>query len=217
LNPDQIGMAASLIFTLMIFSYLLGDNFLYRLAVYVFVGLAAGFVTMVTVESAILPWLQSTVLNPNAGVPERAFGIIPFLLGALLLLKISPRFGRLGNLALAFIIGVGTAVAIVGAVSGTLLPLADDTTRLVSTDTANGVVMLLGVVSTLVYFQYVARRVPGQLATTGRRGIFIQAVSAIGKSFIVVTLGALYGSAILTGLTIFSERIAFIIMRLNGG
>jgi hypothetical protein len=217
LSPDQIGLWASLILTLMVFSYLLGDNFLYRLAVYLFVGLAAGFVTIVTVQSAILPWLQSTILNTNAGLPERAFGAIPLLLGGLLLIKVSPRFGRLGNLALAFIIGVGTAVAIVGAVSGTLLPLADDTTAMISTDVANGAVMLLGVVSTLVYFQYVARRVPGQLATTGRRGLFIQAVSAIGKGFIVVTLGALYGSAILTGLTIFSERIAFIITRISGG
>ena len=39
----------------------------------------------------------------------------------------------------------------------------------------------------------------------------IRAVGAVGQGFIVVTLGALYGGAILSGLVVFSERIAFIL------
>ena len=46
---DDIGLIIGFVFTLMIFSYLLGDNFLYRLAVYVFVGFTAGFIAIVTV------------------------------------------------------------------------------------------------------------------------------------------------------------------------
>jgi hypothetical protein len=214
---EQIGIWVGFVATLMIFSYVLGDNFLYRIALYVFVGLAAGFVTIVTIQSAILPWINSTLLAENADIGVRIVGLVPILLAVLLLIKTSPRFGRLGNLALAFIVGVGTAVAVVGAVSGTLLPLANASTTLVVDDVANGVIVLFGVVSTLVYFTYVARRVPGQVATTGRRGAFVGAVGAIGKGFIVATLGALYGGAILTSLTIFSERVAFIIARLGGG
>jgi hypothetical protein len=214
---EQIGIWVGFAATLMIFSYLLGDNLLYRIALYVFVGLVAGFVTVVTFQSAILPWINSTILAENAGIGERIVGLVPILLAVLLLIKTSPRFGRLGNLALAFIVGVGTAVAVVGAVSGTLLPLTNASTTLVVNDVANGVIVLLGVVSTLVYFTYVARRVPGQVATTGQRGPFVGAVSTIGKGFIVATLGALYGGAILTGLTIFSERVAFIVARLGGG
>jgi hypothetical protein len=172
---------------------------------------------MVTIQSAILPWLRSTVLLPNASLPERAFGLLPFLLGVMLLVKTSPRFGRLGNLALAFIVGVGTAVAIVGAVSGTLLPLANASVDPLTTNLLDGVIILIGVITTLVYFMYVARRVPGQLATTGRRGLVVQVLSVVGKGFIAITFGALYGGAILTGLTIFSERIAFIITRISGG
>jgi hypothetical protein len=201
----------------MIFSYVLGDNFLYRIAVFIFVGVAAGFIAIVTIQTAILPWLRSTVLQPNGGLAERVLGIIPLVLGALLLLKLSPRFGRLGNLALGYIVGVGTAVALVGAVSGTLLPLTTATVEPVAMDALDGIVIVLGVVTTLVYFMYMARRVPGQLATTGRRGLLVQGISAVGKGFIVVTLGVLYGGAILTGLTIFSERVAFIIARITGG
>ncbi len=217
MSPEQIAVWVGFAATLMIFSYVLGDNFLYRLALYVFVGLAAGFVTIITIQSAILPWLNSTILAPDADLLVRIVGLVPIVLALLLLIKTSPRFGRLGNLALAFIVGIGTAVAVVGAVSGTLLPLTNASTTLIVSDVANGVIVLLGVVSTLVYFTYVARRVPGQVSPTGRRGPFVGAVSMIGKGFIVATLGALYGGAILTGLTIFSERIAFIIARLSGG
>ena len=44
----------------------------------------------------------------------RAVGAVPFLLGALLLFKVSPRLAPIGNLGLAFLIGTGVAVAIVG-------------------------------------------------------------------------------------------------------
>ena len=209
---DQIGLWIGFILTLMVFSYLLGDNFLYRLAVYVFVGLAAGFVTMVTVESVLLPWLHATVQSGVVG--NQVLGAVPFILGLLLLFKGQQRFHRLGNLALAFVVGIGTAVALVGAISGTLLPLANATATSVGGDALNGFILVLGVVCTLIYFQYLARRVPGGET---RRGLVVRAFGAVGQGFIVVTLGALYGGAILSGLVIFSERIAFILARIGGG
>jgi hypothetical protein len=212
LSADQIGLWAGFILTLMVFSYLLGDNFLYRLAVYIFVGLAAGYITMVTVESVILPWVRATLYS--ADVSTQIVGGLPLFLGFLLLFKSTPRFSRVGNIALAFIIGVGTAVALVGAISGTLLPLVGSTANGIRIDIINGFIIVLGVVCTLLYFQYLARRTP-----TGetRRGLIARTFGTVGEGFIVITLGALYGGAILTGLTIVSERIAFILTRIGGG
>lgn len=214
MSAEQIGLWAGFIFTLMIFSYVLGDNILYRLAVYVFVGLAAGYIVVVTVESVLLPWLRGSLLAPELGLGERALGLVPFILGLLLLLKSSPYLGRLGNIAIAFVIGVGTAVALVGAISGTLYPLAVSTGSSVRVDVLNGFLIFLGVASTLIYFQYLARRRPGGEI---RRGLVVRAISALGQGFIVVTLGALYAGAILTSLTIFSERVGFILARITGG
>ena len=208
---DQIGLWIGFLLTLMVFSYLLGDNFLYRLATYVFVGLAAGFVTMVTVESVLIPWLRLTVQSGEMG--NALLGAIPLVLGLLLLLKGTRRFNKLGNLGLAFVVAIGTAIALVGAVSGTLLPLANATAASVGADALNGFILVIGVISTLVYFQYLARRTP---AGETRRGLVVRAVGALGQGFIVVTLGALYGGAILSGLVIFSERIAFILSRISG-
>lgn len=214
MNPEQIGLWAGLVLSLMVFSFVLGDNFLYRLAVYVFVGLAAGYVAVVTVESVILPWVYATVLQTDAPLITRVAGAIPILFGVLLLLKASPRLGYLGNLALAFIIGVGTAVAIVGAISGTLIPLASATSGGLRIDPLNGFLTVLGVVCTLLYFQYLARRAPGGGV---RVGLVVRVFGSVGHGFIVVTLAALYGAAILTSLTIFGERIAFFLSRLGGG
>lgn len=224
MNAEQIGLWAGFVLTLMVFSYIIADNFLYRLAVYVFVGLAAGYVTVVTVEGVLLPWFRATLLSGSTG--QILIGAIPLLLGLLLLFKLSPRYARLGNLAMAFIVGVGAAVALAGAIVGTLLPLASATSNSVRDDVLNGFLIFLGVSSTLLYFQYLARRAPtNTIATTtiattaviGRRSLPLRFIGAVGQGFIVVTLGALYATAILTSLTIFSERIAFLLMRLNGG
>lgn len=211
---DQIGLWAGFILTLMVFSYILGDNVLYRIAVYIFAGLAAGYIAVVTWDSVIWPWINGTVLNPAADLPGIITGLIPLLLGLLLLLKAAPRLGRVGHLALAFIVGIGTAVALVGAIGGTLLPLASSTSSAVSVNPVNGTLLLLGVVCTLVYFQYMARRLPD--GRTGRR-LHIRALAFVGQGVIVVTLGALYAAAILTSLTIFSERVGFLLGRVAGG
>lgn len=211
---EQIGLWAGFVLTLMVFSYILGDNFLYRLAVYVFVGLAAGYIVVVTWESVIWPWVNGTVLRQGAALPEIIIGLVPLLLGLLLLLKTAPRLGRLGHLALAFIIGVGTAVALVGAVTGTLLPLAGSTSSAVSVNAVNGTLLVIGVVCTLVYFQYLARRLPD--GRTQRR-LHIRALAFVGQVVVVITLGALYAAAILTSLTIFSERVGFIVAQVMGG
>jgi hypothetical protein len=215
-SADEIGLWAGFVLTLMVFSYVLGDNFLYRLAVYIFVGLAAGFIAIVTLESVLIPWVDSTIGSGDAG--SAVVGAIPFILGALLLFKTSTRLARLGNVGIAFVIGVGAAVAIAGAITGTLIPLTRTTTE-ASANAARGAsaaeagIILIGVATSLLYFQYMARRRPdGSI----QRGQITRGLALIGEGFIVVTLGAVYGAAILTSLTIFSERVAFLLTQIGG-
>lgn len=211
MTPEQVGVWVGFILTLMIFSYLLGDNVLYRIAVYVFVGLAAAYVTIIAIESVIRPWLMATLFSGDAG--GMAIGLIPPLLGLLLFMKASGRLARLGSLGLAFLIGLGAAVALVGAISGTLIPLAAGVVTGAQTDVVNGFLILLGVLSTLIYFQYLGRR---QADDTVRRPLPVRVFGAVGQGVIIVTLGALYGGAILTSLAILSERIAFVLTMVTG-
>lgn len=210
---DTVAGWVGLVLTLLIFSYLLADNFLYRLAVYVFVGVAAGYAAVVAVEGVLLPWLRGTLLSDNPDARQVILGAVPLGVGLLLLLKFSPRLSRLGNLGMAFLIGIGTAVALVGTVSGTLLPLIGATGASVADDLINGAVIILGTITTLLYFQYLSvRRPSGEIA----RPLPLRLAATVGQIFLIITFASLYAGAILSSLTIFSERLAFILAQVLG-
>ncbi|MBN1563923.1 MAG: hypothetical protein JXA10_08790 [Anaerolineae bacterium] len=234
MTPDNLDLIAgwvSLVLTLFIFSYLLGDNVLYRIAVHVLVGVAAGYAVVVAVESVIVPWLNQTlgetldVFIFGGDAEGRStltltwlgiLGIFPFLIGALMLLKYSPQYARVGNLGMAFIIGVGTAVAIVGAVAGTIIPLTREAGESIEDSALNGLIIMVGTITTLIYFQYYAVERGGDIV----RPRIIRTASAVGRVFITLTLGALYAGAILTSLAIFSDvirdQLQFILDRVGG-
>ena len=55
---ELISGIIGLIFTLLIFSYLIGDNPLFRMAVYIFIGAASGYAAVVICYSVLLPKLR---------------------------------------------------------------------------------------------------------------------------------------------------------------
>ena len=193
--------------TLLIFSYLLGDNFLYRLTVSIFVGLASAFTVIAVVESAIIPLLDGSFANSFLFV-------IAGMLALFLLFKPLSSLKSLTNLALAYLVAVGTAVALVGALTGTVIPLIRDTTELAPMSDfpafLNSVIVLVGMVTSLLYFRYQANLKPDG---TIQRGRVMKVVTSLGQGFIVITLGALYGTAILTSLTILSGHISLIVYK----
>jgi hypothetical protein len=97
-----------------------------------------------------------------------------------------------------------------------LSPLARAAGESVGEDTADGLVILIGVITTLIYFQFFAVARRGAV----RRPRLLRGLSAIGQVFVTITLGALYAGAILTSLTIFSDvvraQLEFILDRLGG-
>jgi hypothetical protein len=226
ISLDQIGLWAGFALTLMVFSYLLGDNFLYRIAVYALSGLAAAVLVIVSVENLLLPFFRAAL---NAGdIRAWSIALFPALLGVLLLLKGTRRYSHIGNIGLAYMIGVGASVALAGAVSGTLIPLVASTAGALRPETGatadntalvNGFILVIGVICTLVTFQHVARRMPGSEPGqfVARRRPFTRVLAAVGSGFIAISLGALYGGAILSGLAVLSERIAFLLAVAGGG
>jgi hypothetical protein len=146
----------------------------------------------------------------------RMVGIIPFLIGALLLLKLSPRLAPVGDLGMAVVLGVGVGVAMVGAVAGTVVPLAREAGQRISEDATDGAVIVVGVITTLVYFQYFAVERHGEVV----RPPLFRVLGGIGQIFVTLALGALYAGAILTSLAIFSDviraQLEFILNRVGG-
>lgn len=209
---DLFAGLASLIFTLMIFSYFFGDNFLFKLALYIFTGVSAGYIASVAWWQALYPKLILPLLtNPIQSAPVLIFPLIGILL---IVMKLSPRLAGIGRLAMAYIVGAGAAVTIAGALSGTLLPQvlgtinAFDSTRGFFNALINGAAILLGTILTLLYFHFGAHVKPDGSV---RRLSGIELLAWLGRFFIGVTLGAIFAGVYASALTALIERIASMI------
>ena len=212
---DLITGIAAFLFTLFIFSYLIGDNPLFRLVIYIFVGVSAGYVAAVAYRQVLWPDLFFPLLTGS--IAQKALLVIPLILSALLLTKVSPRLTSLGMPAMALLVGVSAAVAVGGAVTGTLLPQAGATINLFDTHAAasapqlaqmmfNGAWILAGVITTLVYFHFGARSTRDGPA---RRFGLIEFVAFIGSIFLAITLGVLFAGVYSAALTALIDRFHF--------
>jgi hypothetical protein len=139
--------------------------------------------------------------------------MIPLILGVLLLLKGFPpsrflgRISALGNLSLAYLVGVGAAVAVAGALVGTLIPQVMATGAGLSLERGllgmiQGFIALMGTVVTLLYFSTRFKE-----AKTGLPALLESGIDRLGRFFIVVALGAAFAGAVTSALTALTLRL----------
>ena len=215
-GADVIGALIGFILTLLVFSYVIGDNPLFRMVTHIFVGVAVGYAVVLSWYSVIWPqMLLPLVVGSNEA---RLALVVPILLALLLLFKVSSRFSAAGSLPLAYLVAVGAATAIGGAVLGTLFPqiaasvnLFDLTTpdgQSVLLDLLEGGIVLIGAVSTLAYFHFGARPRPDR---PPQRSPFIEFLAGIGKYFIAIALGAIFAGVLAASLSALVERITFLV------
>jgi hypothetical protein len=213
---DIITGIISCLLTIMVLSYLVGDNPLFRIAVYIFVGVSAGFVGAVAFYQVLIPKVVMPLINsPAENLPML---VVPLILGVLLLAKAYPRIGWLGGTSMAFMVGVGAAVAIAGAIIGTLVPQFIAAIEPFGLGSANGIgsvverlsegtVMLIGTVTTLAYFHF-GVKASGQGA--GTRNPIMRIMGLIGQFFIAVTFGVLFTGAYAAAVSALIGRVYFI-------
>jgi hypothetical protein len=200
----------SFLLTLMVFSYLIGDNPVFRVAVYIFIGAAAGYAAAVVWWQVL--WARMMIPLLQGGFYERAIALVALLLGILLFMKFTVRTSRLGAVPMAILVGVGAALAVGGAVVGTILPQ----TQAVINEfkiTGNGFVfierlifallLVMGTISTLVYFHYGAKATP----EGPRRPWLVKALAWVGQIFIAITFGVLFAGVFSASLTALIDRV----------
>jgi hypothetical protein len=198
----------AVVLTLLVFSRLFGDNMVFRFVQYLFVGVSLGYAFVVVYHQ---------VLRPNVLLALRDLGdpvllglrVLPFLLGLLLLARVTGRqnVSWLANFPLALLFGVASALAVGGALVGTLLPQLLDTARPVQADPFNligSILLVLGVVATLCYFYFtVPRNTPqGRIVAAGAR---------VGRWLLMVAFGFFLAGGLLTYLTALNDRLEFIV------
>ncbi len=207
-------LVGAVLTVLVILGYLLGENnALFRLATYIFVGVAAGFVFVMVFYQVITPRLIRPMLSGQ--FEQMVLAIAPLVLSLLLVFKVFPNLSRFGSLPMAYLVGAGAAVAIGGAVLGTLITQARASINLFDMSAGgglgrllDGLFVLVGTISTLLYFSFSAK---AQRSAPPQRPVAVRAAAGVGQVFIAITLGSLFAGVFTAALTALIERLGFLL------
>jgi len=217
MNPMDIVLGViGIALSVMIFSYLLGDNFFFRVALYILVGVSSGYAAAVLVTKVILPRLVEPL--KQSGTDAFWLGLVPLVLCVLLVLMLIPRLVKFGTLPLAFLAGTGAAVAIAGISRGTLAPQLLSIVNRFSPELLRenggadwaGIVealfILFGVVSVLFYFHH---RLSRKSAGT-QRSQLVEGISSVGQLFLGISFGMLFVGFYSAALTALIARMLWL-------
>ena len=217
-NVDVIGGWVAFVLTLMVFSYLLGDSPLFRLAEHLLVGVAVGYAVVIAWHNVLAPRLFAPLSDDPIG---NWIYWIPLLLGLLLLARIRSNWSWMANLPMGFLFGVGAAVSIGGALLGTLYPQLKASFVSLNPQSYNGdwrgvldaLVLALGTIGTLFYFHFTASRAEGS------RGWWkgVQRFwSSLGRWAIMIAFGAIFAGTLLSRLSLLTARLEFLWSQVRG-
>jgi hypothetical protein len=194
------GLMVGFVLTLFILSFIIRDNPLYRLAVHILVGVSAAYALVIVIQELFIPVFGEIIDNPSE--PTNLLWIVPLILSLLLLVRTISRVSWMGNGAMAVLIAVGAAVGLVGAITGTLLPLimAD-----YGGDFASIVVAILTVCA-LLYF-----RMTGRLNEENEVVLpfWYRSVGTVGRVVVTVALAGIFAGVLSTSLVLLVDRVAF--------
>jgi glucan phosphoethanolaminetransferase (alkaline phosphatase superfamily) len=223
---EPFGAIIGFLLTIMVLSYIIGDNILFRLAIHIFIGVATGYAAVIILYNVVwyqvlVPVIQIFTSSAIDGLGSYIIRVVPaVILGIWMLTKLSPRVSRWGTPVLAFLTGVGAATVVAGAVWGTIFPQVGATINLLDRQSAlaegtnlvgwfiNGMIILVGIVATLIYFQFGIRR--QEEGTPTQRPIILDYMSTLGQGFIVVTMGVLFTGVYLAALSALVDRVRYL-------
>jgi hypothetical protein len=212
---DTLGLVLSFFFTILVLLYAFGDNVFFRLAIHIFIGVAAGYAGAVALRDVLIPRVSGL---------DTIHLIIAAVLIVLLVLKISPKTAFLGNPVSGLLVGVGAAIAIGGAIQGTLIPQVAGAANFYTPELLRqsfqtgdlatairlmfeGSLVLLGTITTLIHFHFSVKHVPNQIP---QQPLAIRVIGWVGQAFIAITFGVLFAGIYSATLVALIERFYFI-------
>ena len=185
--------------TLALFSFLYRDNPIYKVVEHVYAGITVGYQIGLIWNSIILQQVWAEVLA------EHWWRLIPAGLGLLMLCRLSSRLSWLSRTSLAFVMGTTAGIALIAELHGSVLPQMQDT--MVPLNGGDGfgatllsIVVVVGVLSTLVYF-YFSKEHKGALGATAKVGVW----------FIMISFGAHFGYTVMGRVSLLIGRVQFLI------
>ncbi len=199
-----------LVFTVLVLTYIVGDNVLFRLAVYILIGAGAAYAAVVVIFDVLL----ANILQARGNLGVGLIVVLGLVLGVMVWFKVSPRLAWLGNVPMGYLVGVGAATVLGGTIIGTLGPqivatgapaytLSGEEVARLSSDALTvhrliTLVVAIGTIVTLLSFGYfrVGRTSPLQLVNIAGR-----------RFFLMIALGAVFALVFMASMTLLIERI----------
>jgi hypothetical protein len=189
----DIGTLIAVFLTLCIFSFLYRDNPFYKFAEYLLVGISVGYFLVTAVNTTVLPKLILPLFQQG-----NLIYIIPGILGFVMFARFSPRLSWLSRISLALVIGAGAGVSIPAVMQAQIM--AQMKASMVSFVSINGIIIVLAISTTLVYF-FFSKEHKGWFGGTAKIGIW----------FLMIFFGATFGYTVMSRVSLLIGRMQFLL------
>jgi hypothetical protein len=207
------GIWVAAVITLAVYSFLYGDNPLYKVAEHLFVGISAAYGTVILYNTGVLPKLIFPLFSPDkVDLPGPNYLVLlPALLGLMFFGRFIPRWSWMSRWPIAFIVGLGSGAAIPVVFQANILeqahgtvapfgPLAPGAPALGVADLIGNWVLAAAVLTTLAYF-YFSKPHTGNFGRASRLGVW----------FLMIAFGAGFGNTVMARVALLIGRLQFLV------
>ena len=189
----DVGTLIAAFLTLCIFSFLYKDNPFYKFAEYLLVGISVGYFLVTAINTTVMPKLILPLFKQG-----NLIYLIPGVLGFLMFTRFSPKLSWLSRISLALVIGAGAGVSIPAVMQAQIM--AQMKASMVSLVSINGIIIILAISTTLIYF-FFSKEHKGWFGGTAKIGIW----------FLMVFFGATFGYTVMSRVSLLIGRMQFLL------
>jgi hypothetical protein len=207
---EMLFRTLAVFFTMAIFSFLWKDNMIYKFAEHLVVGISMGYWVIILYQTSFLSKMWQPMMRTFHGTPEGLpdkLVFVPIGLGFLLFTRFFPKISWLARIPMAFILGVGSGVAIPLGIQTSVIQQIHPTMAAfqVGNQTGflpmfNATLVFLGVICGLAYFFFSARH-------TGILG----GMSKVGIWVLMIGFGASFGYTVMSRVSLLYGRMNYLV------
>jgi len=212
-STGLIGLWLAALLTLAIYSFLYGDNPIYKFSEHIFVGVSAAYAAAIAYHQALIPTLlqplsegliQPLLASDVSGIVwTKATLVIPGILGVLIFGRFFRGYQWLSRWPIAFVMGLGAGLSIPRSIQSLVLKQMHGTMQPVWPLTGGGfdnLLLIVGVICTLAYFYF----------SLPHRGV-MGWLSRVGIWFLMIGFGAGFGNTVMARISLLIGRIQFLL------
>jgi hypothetical protein len=188
---SDLGVWLAAFATIFIYSYLLGDNPLFKFAEHLYIGIAAAHAVVLGFQN-----VQEMAWKPL--VAGKWIMIIPLVMGLMLYTRFVKDWSSLSRIPIAFLVGLAAALSIRGALDASLIKQVAAT--MVPVKDFNSFIFPIMVATTISYFFF----------TAGSKTKGIQFSAQIGRWVMMIAFGSAFGNTIMARMSLVIGRLQFL-------